>query len=220
MTMKPDYEKAATKAVETLIKYDICSAPILPLPILKKMPGVLVVSFTEMSQSSGIDRKNIVTMFGNENQDAITSVYMKNGKLIYLIAFNQRLPIYMIQRSLAREMAHIVLGHDGSLPEDIRMAEADCFAHHLICPRALVNAVQQSNIRFSVEVLGNMTGCYERCLQGMRKTPGVHVPAELNRKVKEQFSDYLENYLEYQTFVKEDDSATADFGSFMEGYEE
>ena len=34
----------------------------------------------------------------------------------------------------------------------------------------------------SVEVLGNMTGCYERCLAGMRKTPGVKVPAELNRK--------------------------------------
>ena len=218
--MRPDYEKASTKAVEMLIKYGLTSAPILPLPILKKMPGVLVVSFTEMSQSSGIERKNLVTMFGNENQDAVTSVHNKNGKLVYLVAYNQRLPIYMIQRSLAREMGHIVLGHDGSLPEDVRHAEALCFANHFICPRPLVHAVQQSGIRFSVEVLGNMTGCYERCLAQMRKLPAVHVPAELNRKVREQFDDYLSNYLDYQTFVREDDSALADFGTYMDGYEE
>lgn len=218
--MKPDYEKAARLATETIIKYGICTAPVLPLPILKKMPGVLVISFTEMSQSSGIERKNIVTMFGNENQDAITSVHNKDGRLVYLIAYNQRLPIYMIQRSLAREMGHIVLGHDGSLPEDVRYAEANCFAYHLLCPRPLIHAVQESCVRLSVDVLGNMTGCYERCLAGMRKTPGVHVPAELNRKVREQFSDYIETYLDYQTFVREDETITADFGTFMDGYAE
>lgn len=218
--MRPDYENAAIKAMETLVEYGITSAPVLPLPMLKRMPGVLVVSFADMSLSSGIDRKNLVTIFGDENQDAVTSVHRKNGKLVYLVVYNQRLPIYMIQRSLAREMGHIVLGHDGSLPEDVRMAEANCFAHHLICPRPLVHAVQESGIRFSVEVLGNMTGCYERCLQGMRKIPGVVVPADLNRKVKEQFSDYISNYLDYLTFVTEDESATADFGLYMNGYEE
>ena len=209
--MNPNYEAASVKALETIVKYGISSAPILPLPILKKMPGVLVVSFTEMSQSSGIERKNLVTMFGNENQDAITSVHNKNGKLVYLVTYNQRLPIYMIQRSLAREMGHIVLGHDGSLPEDIRYAEALCFANHLLCPRPLVQAVKESGVRFSVEVLGNMTGCYERCLQSMRKLPAVKTPSELNRKVREQFADYLENYLDYLTFVREDDSPIADF---------
>lgn len=218
--MKPNYDKAATKAMEILIQYGITSAPIDPLPILKRMPGVLLVSFTEMSQSIGIERKNLVTMFGNENQDAVTSVHWKNGKLVYLIAFNQRLPIYMIQRSLAREMGHIVLGHDGSLPEEIRYAEANCFAYHLICPRPIIKAVYDSGLRMSVEVLGNMTGCYERCLAGMRKTPGANVPAELNLKVRKQFSDYLENYLDYQTFVREDESATADFGTYMDNYKE
>ena len=218
--MTPNYEAAATKAMETILKYGISTAPVLPLPILKKMPGVLVVSFAEMSQFSGIERKNIVTMFGNENQDAITSVLNKDGRLVYLVAFNQRLPIYMIQRSLAREMGHIILGHDGSLPDDVRYAEAQFFAYHLICPRPLIQAVKESGIRFSVEVLGNMTGCYERCLAGMRKVPAVHVPADLNKKVREQFSDYLENYLDYLTFVKEDESATVDFGTYMDGYKE
>ena len=218
--MTPNYDKAAIMATEMLIKYGINSAPVLPIHMIKKMPGVLVVSFAEMSQSSGIERKNIVTMFGEQNQDAVTSVHSKNGRLVYLVAYNQRLPIYMIQRSLAREMGHIVLGHDGSLPEDVRYEEAQTFAYHLICPRPLVHAVMESGIRFSTEVLGNMTGCYERCLLGMRKTPGTNVPAELNKMVADQFKDYIENYLDYLTFIKEDDSATADFGTYMDGYTE
>ena len=218
--MTPDYEKAALKATESLIKYGISTAPVLPLPILKRMPGVLVVSYTELSQFSGIDRRNLVTIFGNENQDAVTSVYNKDGRLVYLVMYNQRLPIYMIQRSLAREMGHILLAHNGSLPEDVRFDEAQCFAYHLICPRPVINAVYESGIRFSTEVLGNMTGCYERCLAGMRKTPGTNVPAELNRKVREQFNNYLENYLDYLTFVKQDESHTANFGTYMDGYKE
>ena len=218
--MKPNYDKAATMAMESLIKYQICSAPVLPLTMLKRIPGVLVVSFAEMSQSSGIDRKNLIDMFGGENQDAVTSVHNKNGKLVYLVAYNQRLPIYMIQRSLAREMGHIILKHDGSLPEDVRLAEAQTFAYHLICPRPLIHAVMESGIRLSTEVLGNMTGCYERCLLGMRKTPGARVPAELNHMVAEQFKEYLDNYLDYLTFIKEDESATADFGSYMDEYSE
>ena len=38
--------------------------------------------------------------------------------------------------------------------------------------------------------------------------------------LKDGFDDYLSNYLDYQTFVKEDDSALADFGTYMNGYEE
>ena len=48
--MKPDYELAATKAYEMLIKHKIVSAPVDPLPVFKRTPGVLVLSFTEMSR--------------------------------------------------------------------------------------------------------------------------------------------------------------------------
>ena len=72
----------------------------------------------------------------------------------------------------------------------------------------------------TVDVLGSMTGCYDRCLSAIRKQPGVEIPAELNRKVKDQFAEYLGNYLDYLTFVKEDDTALADFGSYMDGYAE
>lgn len=219
--MTPDYERAALLAAEMLIRHNIVTAPVDPLPVFKRTPGVLVLSFAEMSGRLGMDRDNLLTSFEAENHDAVTSVHMNDGKLRYLVAYNQRLPLYLVQRALARELGHIVLGHDGFKPEDVRMAEAFCFAHHFLCPRPLIHAVMQSGIPFTTEVLGAMTGCYERCLQGMRKTPAVHVPAELNRKIRDQFADYISNFLDYESYLSTtDESMIANFGTYMDGYEE
>ena len=219
--MVPNYEMAALKATEMLIKHKISTAPVIPLPVFKRTPGCIVLSFTEMSSRIGVDRNNLLAMFDEENHDAVTSTHFEDGKLRYLITYNQRLPLYLLQRALARELGHIVMGHDGSKPEDVRMVEAYCFAHHFLCPRPLIHAVQQSGIPLTVEMLGAMTGCYERCLQNMRKTPPVHVPADLNRQVRDQFADYIENFIDVETFLsKTDDSMLANFGTYMDGYEE
>ena len=219
--MTPDYQTAAIKATETLIKYNISSAPIDPLPILKKYPGVLVLSFAEMSEDVGIERKRVVSIFGDKNQDAITTAYNTDGRTLYVVGYNQQLPLYMVQRALARELGHIVLGHDGSREDAVRTNEAKTFAHHLLCPRALIHMVQAAGIRITTEVLGNLTGCYDRCLYCMRRVPGVKVPAELNRAVRDQFKDYFYNFFDFQRSIShEDGSALADFGTFMDGYEE
>ena len=49
--------------------------------------------------------------------------------------------------------------------------EARAFAHHLLCPRALIHSVQATGLRLTEEVLGNLTGCYHHCLSCMRKMP-------------------------------------------------
>ena len=219
--MTPDYERAAIKATEMLIQHNISTAPVIPLPVFKRTPGCLVLSFTELSGRIGVERDSLISMFNEEQHDAVTSIHFEDGKLRYIVTYNQRLPLYLLQRALARELGHIVLGHDGSRPEDVRMAEAYCFAHHFLCPRPLINAIQQSQIPLTVEVLGAMTGCYERCLQGMRKTPAVHVPAELNRKVRDQFADYIENFLDFESYLsRSDESMLANLGTYMDGYEE
>jgi len=219
--MTPDYDRAATAAAEILIKYGISTAPIDPIPIFKKADNFNVVTFTEMSSQIGMDRHALISTFDAQNHDAVSSVYMKNGEPHYIVAYNMLLPQYIVQRALAREMGHIVLGHDGSRPEDVRNAEALCFAQHLLCPRAVIHAIQAAGAKITVEVLGNTTGCYERCLIGMRHTPATHVPADLNRKIHEQFTDYINEFMDFQSFLSlEDDSMIANFGTFMDGYEE
>lgn len=220
-TLTPDIDRAALRATEILIDYNIHSTPIAPLPILESMPGVFVVSFTEMAAETGLDRNHLVMNFGAENQDAVTFVKDFNGDLHYFVAYNQRLPYYILQRALARELGHIALRHDGSLTEEVRMTEALVFARHLLCPRPLIRAIQESGVPLTIETVGNLTGCYGRCLASMRKTPGAKIPAELNRKVKDQFSKYVKSFIAYQSVMaSEDDSMIADFGTFMDNYVE
>lgn len=213
--MTPDIDRAATSAARTLLFHKVCCAPVDPLAILKKTPGVLVLSFAEMSQSVGIARKDALALFGDKG--AVTSV--KNGK--YIVTCNIMLPTHVLHRSLARELGHIILGHDGSRPDDVLEAEAAAFAYHLLSPRPLLRAVKDAGVRFTLETLGNLTGCYEQCLDGMRVLPGADVPAELNRALRTAFSDYVDNFISYhKTIAQDDHSALADFGTYFDNYKE
>ena len=217
--MQPDHDTAAIKAVETLIKYRVSTAPVSSLPILKAMPGVIVTTFAELANRVGDTRQNVLNIFGSDNRDVVTTVSPVGGKLTYVIAYNQRLPVFVLQKSLARELGHIVLKHDGTKPEEVREEEARIFARHLLYPRPLIRALQDNLSPLTVEMVGNITGCYDRCLGCIRKTPGAHVPAELNKLVKEQFQNYIDNLLECRNLIISG-TEPVDFGSYMDGYEE
>ena len=219
--MAVDYERAAVKATETLIRYGIGTAPIDPLPILKRTPGVLVMTFEERSNRTNVDRKEILETLGCTNQDAVTTVFVEDDGLKYVVTYNRMLSARIVDRALARELGHIVLGHDGTKPEEIRNEEAKTFAHHLMCPRPLIHALQDAGIRLTVESVGNITGFYDYCLSCIRKQPGVTVPPELNRIVRDQFMPYILNLVDFLKYASSrDESALADFGHYMEGYEE
>ena len=219
--MTPDYQRAAIAATEMLIQHHISSAPVSPLPLLKQTSGVLVVSYETMSIDMNTPRQCVMNLFGQNAQDAFTSVNITEGAPQYLVTYNQQLPAFVVHRALARELGHIILGHDGSRPEEVRNEEARCFAHHLLAPRALIHSIQATGLRLTTEVLGSLTGCYDLCLSCMRRQPPVHVPAELNRAVRDAFLPYIINFCNYQRVATHrDGSALADFGTYMEGYEE
>ena len=160
-------------------------------------------------------------MFG-ENQDAATfRLGMDIGDVKYVVVYNMRLPYEIIQRAIARELGHIVLGHDGQTrPTDVRMAEAMCFAHHLISPRPVISMLRQA-FPVTMNVLTDTTGCSDDCVAELRKIPGAHVSKELNREVKNLFERGISEYIRfYQASAKEDRSPIVDFGTYMEGYEE
>lgn len=117
-----DIKKAARKTADAFGKN--------PIQALENMPGVVMLSFAEMSNNVGMDRENVINMFGDK--DAVTSVCRINGELKYIIAYNKTLPVESLQKALARELGHIILKHDGSKPDDIRAAEADSFAEHFL----------------------------------------------------------------------------------------
>lgn len=217
--MTPDLERAATAAAETLIKYHVTTAPVSSLKILKSLRGVIVLSFTDVADEIGVDRQIIIDSLGDRNKDAVTLVKEIDGRLRYIVTFNQRMPEYILQRAIARELGHIVLGHDGSRPVDVRTTEALCFARHLLCPRPLIRALQDSGVPITIEMLGSITGCYERCLVDIQHTDGVYVPPSLNRLVRDQFADYVSNIVDCRSiFTAHDSSMQVIFGTYMDHY--
>ena len=160
--MEPSYQKAAVMATEILIQYGITSAPVSPLPILKNTPGVLVFTFESISNHVDQDRRCVISMFG-QNQDAFTTVNKVGDKKQYIVTYNQQLPQVIIQRSLSRELGHIILGHDGTLPEDVRNEEARAFANHLLVPRPLIHAIRSAGIPRS-----SQNACIASIVRGVR----------------------------------------------------
>ena len=98
--MTPNLERAATAAAQTLIKYNVTSAPVAPLRILKSIPGVIVLSFAEMASGIGIERKELIDQYGNMNRDAFTFAKEVNSKLRYFVGYNMLLPEYLLQRAI------------------------------------------------------------------------------------------------------------------------
>lgn len=223
MKTKPDYDKAAIKAAETLIRFGIDSAPINPISMIQQMPNeVQLYSFTDFADKNGIPRQDLMKTV-SFSSDAFSSSIMVDGKLKHIIACNMKLGTnnHSLHCALAREFGHVVLGHDGSLPYDVRMEEVRCFHHHLLAPRALIHMIQSSGIRLTTATMNFLTGCNDQCLASMRTIPKTHVPAELNRAVRDQMKEYFYNHFELQRVRSSNDgTALADFGTYMEGYAE
>ena len=218
--MKPDFDRAVTAAMQLLIDHRITETPIMPLPILKNYPGVRVISFAKMANEANMERDELVPLFVR-NQDAATfKLSMEINGVSYVVAYNLRLPFEIIWRGLARELGHIVLGHDGvTRPYEIRRAEAMCFAHHLLSPRPILRMLQESGFPLTMNVLSDTTGCIDECVEDMAEIPGAHVPAEMNRAVREQFARGINEYIRFHSAAKKvDHSPVVDLGTFMENY--
>jgi len=219
--MKPDFDRAAVRAMELLVENGTTETPVDSLSMLLKYPGVRVVSFTRFAQQVEMDRHDLVPMFG-ANQDAATfRLDLDITDVRYVVVYNMRLPYEIIQRGIARELGHIALGHDGETrPTDVRMAEAMCFAHHLISPRPVLHMLR-SALPLTMNILTDTTGCSDDCVSDLQKIPGVNVPKELNREVKNLFSRGISEYIQFcKASAKADRSPLVDFGTYMDFYEE
>ena len=222
MINTPDYDRAASAALRLLIDNHVSETPINPLPILLNYPGVRVLPYTNIANEAGIDRKDLVPIFGNADAATFHLDMPGMDDVKYVVVYNMRLPFEIIWRAIARELGHIVLGHDGvTRSMDARMKEAVCFSHHFISPRPVLHFLRQSGLPFTLNVLTNTTGCADECVQEMQTIPGAHVPADLNRQVRDLFVPHLLEYVEfYRSANKQDTSPLLDLGTFMDGYEE
>lgn len=208
--------------MEILINNHITETPINPMPIILKTPGVRVMPFTRMADEAGIEREDLLPLFGACQDAATFHLGMEIADVKYVVVYNMRLPFEIIWRGIARELGHIVLGHDGATRSaDVRTAEAMCFAHHLLSPRPIIRLIQESGTPLTMSVLAHTTGCSDECVEDMQKIPGVRVPKELNRQVKDLFARGINEYIRFhRSSPMVDRSPLVDLGTYMDNYED
>jgi len=135
--MIPNYERAAEKAIETIVKYEINPAHTDPLYVLSRLRNVLLIPYS----TSVAERLDL----NDDNLDAFSIVNNDDGKLQYIVVYNQS--TLSLRLALARELGHVVLNHDGNSTESVWLEEALCFAYHFICPLQLLNRKKTINYR-------------------------------------------------------------------------
>lgn len=221
MINSPDMDAAAIAAMEILRDHRISETPIKPMQFLEEYENVRIMPFTKMAQSAGIERKDLVPLFGS-NQDAALFHMTGMEAVEYVFVYNMRLPIEIIYRGIARELGHIVLGHDGKTRHpEARMAEALCFAHHLLCPRPIIHIIREAGLPLTMDVLTETMGCSDVCVSDMQTIPGVYVPPDLNRTVRDLFAPRILEYVRFhRSSPMQDKSPVLDLGSYMDHYEE
>ena len=220
--MQPNYKAAAAAAMNILIENNITVTPIDSLSILLSRPGVRVMTFSEMATETGTDRDDLVPLFG-KNQDAVTfKLPQPIDGIDYVVVYNRFLLMDVVSRGIARELGHIIMGHDGQTrPAEVRKAEALCFAHHLLSPRPIISLLQDAGLRITLDILAETTGCSSDCVEGLQAIPGVHVSKEINQQVRKQFEKEILEYVRFRSAShKKDTSPEIDFGSFMDNYED
>ena len=114
--MQPDYQRAAVAASDTLARFGSGSSVADLLRIFQRFPNVAVFPFA-LSPVSDAEAWEASTFFRDQK---------------YIVMYNGALPDHLLRRTLARELGHVVLSHDGTGPEDVWMEEANCFAYHLL----------------------------------------------------------------------------------------
>ena len=122
-------KRAAAKAIETLVAYGMTSTTADPLAVLLKLDNALPIPYEAMD-SMGISCLDNDSF--DSAQNAFTLVNKKNGKLQYIVLYNNSLEPQLLRLALAKELGHVVLKHDGNAPEYIWIEESSCFAHFFL----------------------------------------------------------------------------------------
>lgn len=120
--------RAAGMAYKVLAAAEVRSLPVDPLALLRRCRNTKVYTYEEAAEAIGITADGFAKRFGEA--EAFT---LRQSETEYLVVYRDDGNPARRRFTLAHEMGHRVLGHQGnSVQED---KEADCFASHLLCPR-------------------------------------------------------------------------------------
>ena len=220
--MLPDFDRAATVAAQALVDSHIEKLPVRPESVIQTLPNTVLVPYRDVARILNVPRDELLVML-DPARDAVTYVMnLSDGRQYYVVAYNQQKSFDRLRFTLAHELGHRLLLHNGSRPEAVREAEADHFALHYCCPRAMVALLTRRGIPPLDINFINLAGLSPYAIGKYAGCAPSHVDKHLNRILREQFIGYLDSLFDYGLIVREPGPAACpvDMGRFMEGYED
>ena len=216
-----DCTTAATQAARALIKFGISRTPIYPQQIVQASDRATMVSFADPDEMYDIMGTNSVITWENKNLVWTSLVPEENEVHSYLFTVNRNAPMGRLKLALAVELGHIYLGHGTNiLGSEKSRKEAECFALHLVFPRALVKLLQERDVVLTKVMFSRIFGDCEWCLESILNAEPVSISPDLNRLVKEQFAPYVDKLEDIGIFLAEPHGEPLDLSKYMAGYED
>ena len=218
-----DCVTAATQAARALIKFGITRTPVYPQRILQESQYTTVITFDKASELDDIILNSNMLVSYQMNNMVMSSAYVNSeGQDKYLFVVDRNAPLGKLKLALAVDIGHIYLGHASRLRDKTRKRkEAECFAIHLVFPRALIKLLQERGYVFTEQSFQRIFGDCEWCLDSMLNAEPVRISSELNHLVKEQFTPYVNALEEIGILsIPAGNHKILDFSRYMAGYED
>ena len=192
--MNPDYNKAATYAVVTLIKAGVDFLPVFPENLIRQCRNTRLMSYDEYYALPAIaeafpDAKEL------RRPEALTHIIEYENERYWLTLYDRKLfRSFRWKFSMAHELGHIVMHHHGREPAE--EAEADFFAAHLLLPRPLIAEMLEQDIPLLEPNLFNYSNVSKSCLRRMQESEAAYVDPKYNAALRRQLRPFLMKEIE------------------------
>lgn len=188
--MTPDIDRAAEMAYRCLLAHGCSQLPVDPARIIRCTRGVTLYTYEQAAEALGVDVSVLERSAGG--LDACTfRGEMKEGEVRYLVCFRTGGNPARLRFTLAHELAHIVMGHQGAGAGEER--EADAFAQHLLCPRPVLRWLMARCSPLYAEQVAAVCYVSVACAQQLASQAPACVQDEVEEQVGEMMKETLRN---------------------------
>lgn len=193
----PDYDRAATMAYRCITALGVNRMPIDPLFMLKKCRNVALKPYSALREEAHMSAWEF-DRHVSVGQDAFVARRSRQGKVHYLVCYEDEGNPARRRFTLAHELGHIVLGHtdQGAYEEE----EANHFAMHLLCPRPVLRQLEQQSAPLCAERIATVCFISVSCAMALERAKPCSVSPDLLRQVNDLLAPAVQAALEKQSF--------------------
>lgn len=183
MSRLPDLRRAERMALRVLAAKCVTTLPVQPLALLRACRDTLVLTIDEAAERLAQPAAQLERLFADS--EAVTMQCLHQYIVIYRPGGNPA----RLRFTLAHELGHRLLGHDGADAAEER--EANHFASHLLCPEPLLARLREHD---PIPIRQLATACYvsPTCAKAAAHRPPAQADATLLRQVTAQLSETVE----------------------------